>query len=185
MGLQSWVSVAAMTGDTTFGIRNDETLWSWGAGTYLGLTNVSISRSTPTQIGQNLFSNISVGNQQVATARKDGIRFVWGINTSGQLGIGNLLNRSSPTQVGTLESYVKSSTSIPLSPTQIGSDDWIKVSAGQSYSMAVRSDNALYVWGLNSSAEVRGSPTQIGYSATTISAGITNFGFTTTNMKEV
>lgn len=57
--------------------------------------------------------------------------YSWGGNASGQLGLGNTSNRSSPSQVGTAT--------------------WSKVSAGSYNGFAIKPDGTLWSWGSNSS----------------------------------
>ena len=184
LGNQSWITVSSDTNYATFAIRNDKTLWAWGRNTnqgLLGLNSVITNRSSPVQVGALRYSYVDGGNVHAAAVRTDGVLSLWGWNNSGQLGIGDVISRSSPTQLGTLADYAVSTTT-PVSPTQIGSLGWSKVSAGTSYSMAIRSDNALFAWGASTNALMVGSPTQVlGYSATQISAGLRNFGFISTS----
>lgn len=76
--------------------------------------------------------------------------WTWGRNDAGQLGLGNTTNYSSPVQVGTL-------------------NDWLQVSAGSDWSLAVKKDNTIWSWGYgyyghlgNGSTLNKSSPTQIG-----------------------
>ena len=54
--------------------------------------------------------------------------WAWGKNTTGQLGDGTTVNRSSPIQVGALT-------------------NWLSISAGYSHSLAIKMDNTLWAWG--------------------------------------
>ena len=54
--------------------------------------------------------------------------YSWGLNSSGQLGLGDTANRSSPNQVGALTT-------------------WLNVSAGSSSSFAVKTDGTMWSWG--------------------------------------
>jgi len=74
----------------------------------------------------------------------------WGSNGSGQLGLGNVTNYSSPKQVGSL-------------------DTWSVLANGFSFSAAVKSNGTLWSWGNNGSGQLglgdtidRSSPNQIG-----------------------
>ena len=55
--------------------------------------------------------------------------WAWGLNTNGQLGLGDTINRSSPVQVGSLGT-------------------WSQVSAGLRLTSAVKTDGTLWAWGL-------------------------------------
>ena len=67
-------------------------------------------------------------------------------------------------------------------PIPIGTSSWSTVFTGSSYSVAVRSDGALFTWGLNSSGQLgindlvhRSSPTQIGTSSwSAVAAGFSH-----------
>jgi hypothetical protein len=74
----------------------------------------------------------------------------WGALQSGILGLGDLINRSIPVQVGTLSS-------------------WVQVAGGQSHRNGIRTDGTLWGWGLNNAGQLgkgdtvdRSSPIQIG-----------------------
>ena len=55
--------------------------------------------------------------------------FAWGYNTYGQIGDNSVISRSSPIQIGNLS--------------------WKSVAVGASHSLAIRSDNSMWGWGLN------------------------------------
>ena len=63
-------------------------------------------RSSPTQIGTGTdWSQLTAGNGRyqfsVGALKTNGSLWTWGINSSGGLGLNDILSRSSPTQVGT------------------------------------------------------------------------------------
>ena len=60
--------------------------------------------------------------------RSDRTLWAWGLNTSGQLGLGDLVSRSTPTQIAGL---------------------WKSASGGGTHALAIDSNNALYAWGTN------------------------------------
>jgi alpha-tubulin suppressor-like RCC1 family protein len=81
--------------------------------------------------------------------RSDGTLWSWGRNDNGQLGLGDVVNRSSPVQVGT--------------------SSWIFVAIDTLTTAAIRADNTLWVWGDNDFGQVgdgttihRSSPVQVG-----------------------
>jgi alpha-tubulin suppressor-like RCC1 family protein len=90
----------------------------------------------------------------------------WGFNSSGQLGLGDTTIRSSPNQAGALV-------------------DWLKISAGRYYTLAIKQTGTLWAWGSNGDAQLglgdttdRSSPAQVGALTTwsSVSAG-RNFSF--------
>lgn len=109
--------------------------------------------------------------------------FVWGDNSSGQLGDGTQTIRNSPFQVGSLswamidggQTFGAGITSTGdlytwgyddgslghgtntlgfVNPTQVGSSKWLKLSCGVKHTVAIRSDGTLWAWGLNSSGQL-------------------------------
>jgi alpha-tubulin suppressor-like RCC1 family protein len=75
--------------------------------------------------------------------------YAFGNGTRGQLGTNDVINRSSPTQIGTFS--------------------WTSISAGGSFSLAVKDDGTLWSWGTNNVGKLghndliyRSSPTQVG-----------------------
>ena len=77
--------------------------------------------------------------------------FTWGLNSSGQLGLGNTTDYSSPKQVGSLTT-------------------WSLANGGMSYaSFAIKTDGTLWSWGKNAHGQLgqgdtvnRSSPVQVG-----------------------
>ena len=103
--LATWINVAA-SGSSTFAIKSDGTLWTWGNNSQgqLGLGNTT-NYSSPKQVG--LLTNwikVSAGSLGTSTCvialKSDGTLWSWGYNNSGQLGLGNTTNYSSPKQIG-------------------------------------------------------------------------------------
>jgi alpha-tubulin suppressor-like RCC1 family protein len=113
-------------GDTTMAIRTNGTLWATGRnqngvlGQNVGVYSNNIGGSPGenaiegfTQIGTDTnWSTISLqaagGEAQFAVALKtNGTLWAWGRNDEGQLGLNNLNSRSSPTQVGSLNTWTK------------------------------------------------------------------------------
>ena len=147
-------------------IRSNNTLWAWGLNTagQLG-DNTTITRSSPVQIGTPSYTwnDVSAGLNYSVGLRGDGLLFVWGINTSGQLG--NILLLS---------------TDVRSSPVQVGTSSWNAISAGGTHVVAIRSDKTLWAWGFNTQGQLglgdtitRSSPVQVGIlnSYISVSAG--------------
>ena len=76
--------------------------------------------------------------------------FTWGLNAYGQLALNDVVNRSSPTRVGSLT-------------------NWRQVSVGTNHTAAIKTDGTLWAWGDNSYGQLgignttnRSSPVQVG-----------------------
>jgi YD repeat-containing protein len=151
--LTNWYLVSAAA-NAAMALKTDGTMWSWGEGSYgyLGLGNTT-SYSSPKQIGAlTTWAQISMGGGRAGFAIKtDGTLWSWGRNDNGgSLGLGNLTNYSSPKQIGALT-------------------NWSKISAGNFYTVALKTDGTMWAWGTNNSGQLgqgnttdRSSPVQIG-----------------------
>ena len=149
-----WSEISGGTSHT-MGVKTDGTLWTWGVNGngQLGQNNVT-ARSSPTQVGTlTNWSKVSAttGASSGFAIKTDGTIWGWGLNSSGQLGDGTTVNRSSPVQIGTLTNWSSIST--------IFSD----------HVMAIKTDGTLWGWGNNASGRIgdgttvgRSSPVQIG-----------------------
>jgi alpha-tubulin suppressor-like RCC1 family protein len=117
--LTTWVTVnMTMNSFSSFAIKTDGTLWSWGRNDsgQLGLNDTSY-RSSPVQIGAltNWLQISGTYNGDVTTALKtDGTLWSWGYNGQGQLGLGNTTSYSSPKQIGSLSTWVAVSGSMAI-----------------------------------------------------------------------
>jgi len=148
----NWADVR--TGDShTCGTRTNHTLWCWGynASGQLGLGDTA-NRTSPTQVGSRTdWARVSAGDgYHTCAIRTDHTVWCWGFNGVGELGVGDTVDRSTPTQVG------------------YGSD-WYHLSAGHKQTCATRSDRTLWCWGLNNFGQLglgdttdRTTPTQVG-----------------------
>jgi alpha-tubulin suppressor-like RCC1 family protein len=102
--LTNWKRISDDHGRSTFAIKTDGTLWSWGLNTsgQLGIGN-RINYNSPVQVGAlTNWKQISNKGETVMGIKTDGTLWGWGNNSSGQLGIGNTVSYSSPIQVGSL-----------------------------------------------------------------------------------
>ena len=135
------------------GAAADPNLWSWGynAKGQLGLGNTT-NYSSPKGVGAlATWSTVSVGGRLFSLAVKtDGTLWSWGYNNNGQLGLGDVTNRSSPVQVGALTT-------------------WSKIAAGYLTSFAIKTDGTMWSWGAGSAGGLGlgnttsySSPKQIG-----------------------
>ena len=154
--LSNWLIVEAST-ISSFGIKTDGTLWSWGndADGQLGL-NTTTGYQSPIQIGtssnwtQVSASLIPAINGHVFALQYNGTLWAWGNNSYGQLGLGDFTNRLSPVQIGT-------------------SSNWVQVVGRSTGVLGFQGDGSLWAWGVNSfgqlgnnSATTISTPVQIG-----------------------
>lgn len=148
----NWQYIDA-TGDCSFAIKSDGTLWAWGSNEY-GILGVgdSIDRNTPTQVGTSTDwqSVSSAGVFSTIALKNNGTLWAWGYNGSFQLGQGG--------DIGSFGS---------TSPIQVGTDtNWQSIGTGSS---AIKTDGTLWRWGPANFGFGNGtnnyaysSPTQIG-----------------------
>jgi len=147
---------------TGLATRLDYSLWQWGKasnGVFLDNTT-TVSRSSPVQIGTSSWIAISssVNKDTIFAIKPDNTLWGWGLNTSGQLGDGTTVSRSSPVQIA---------------------GSWTKVSVKTTHVLATNITGTLWAWGLNTSGQLgdtttvsRSSPVQISSSSwIVISAG--------------
>jgi alpha-tubulin suppressor-like RCC1 family protein len=122
-------------GAHTAAIKTDGTLWTWGLGTdgRLG-TNAIISRSTPvtTFAGGTNWKQVSSGDRHTAAIKNDGTLWTWGTGTDGRLGTNDTTQRNTPVT------------------TFAGGTNWKQVSAGITFTAAIKTDGTLWTWGRGS-----------------------------------
>lgn len=132
-GSACWREISAGQ-NFTLGIKSDGTLWGWGQNSNLlglGLGNLA-NQNLPIQIGtDNDWLTVSAGTIHSLAVKTNGTLWSWGNGQFGQLGNG-VFNSATPnvTQVGT-------------------ATDWLKVSAGNRFSLAIKNTGTLWSWGWN------------------------------------
>jgi alpha-tubulin suppressor-like RCC1 family protein len=142
----------------TLATKTDGTLWAWGfnASGQLGLTTLT-NRSSPTQVGTDTtWDTVAATASSSIAVKTDGTLWGWGYNQRGSVGDNTIISRSSPVQIG-------------------ADTTWKSVAGGGTnatnteYVSAIKTDNTLWAWGLNSSGQIgdntvvnRSSPVQIG-----------------------
>jgi len=133
-----WASVS--TGSRhTMALKTDGTLWAWGDNRQgqLGDTTTS-NRHTPVQVGTAInWASVTAGGSHTVGTRTNGTLWTWGYSGHGRLGDGT------PDESG------GRGTRRPA-PIRIGMDtNWDTVSAGESHTVAIRTDGTLWTWGNN------------------------------------
>ena len=122
--LTNWSRVSAGSLHS-LAVKTDGTLWAWGRNFsgQLGLGDTA-SRLSPVQVGLlTNWNQISGGDSHSLAVKTDGTLWSWGLNArlsggTGQLGLGDIVHRSSPVQVGALT-------------------NWSQAAAGTDHSLAV------------------------------------------------
>lgn len=155
-----WANVSCGV-NSTIAVKNTGTLWSWGNNTPGVLAqNDTVNRSSPVQVGAlTNWANVVIGGNGGGTGytaefsmfiKTDGTLWGCGYNNFGELGTSNIISRSSPVQIGSLNT-------------------WLKVSCGDEVTSAIRTDGTLWTWGVGGYGVLgqnntvnRSSPVQIG-----------------------
>ena len=127
-------------------IKEDGTLWLWGKNNNfipdgrkgaLG-DNTIIDRSSPVQtiaLGTD-WKSVSCGFNFTAAIKNDNTLWLWGDNSSGQLGTDSVIHTSSPVQ------------------TIAGGTDWNKIDCGVLHVSALKQDGTLWLWGFNYNGQI-------------------------------
>jgi alpha-tubulin suppressor-like RCC1 family protein len=132
--------------------------------------NTSVKKNTATAVAttnQGLtsetvwFTQVVAGASHTCALRNDGEVFCWGLNSKGQLGIGNTTDSSIPVQV-----KVDATTNL----TNV-----VALSAGTNHTCALKNDHAVLCWGANERAQLGdASTTDRSYPVTAITATNSN-----------
>jgi alpha-tubulin suppressor-like RCC1 family protein len=121
-GFTDWIQVST-GGGHVLGLRSNGTAWAWGLGTNGRLGDGTIiNKSSPVSVvgGYTDWIQVSGGTDYSLGMRANGTAWAWGLGTSGQLGDGTAVTKSSPVSV--VGEYT----------------DWIQVSGGSTHSLALR-----------------------------------------------
>lgn len=137
-GGDNWKKIAA--GDVhACGIKSDDTLWCWGADNaeQLGDGAGNIHQLSPVAVaGGGTWKDISTGYEFSCAIKSDDTLYCWGDDTSGKLGNGAVAGtQASPYQVSAV-------------------DTWKQVRVNQRHACAIKTDDTLWCWGLDTSGEL-------------------------------
>jgi alpha-tubulin suppressor-like RCC1 family protein len=152
-------------------IKNNNTLWTWGDNSY-GKTGIGEFFGIvvePVQVGNAASWHMAAaGFYHSLAIMVDGTMWSWGMNTNGQLGLGDSISRNQPHQVGTFS-------------------NWSFCATGIFHSIGIRGCGCLRAWGFNEHGQLgtgdtedRDEPFEVGEECGWIKVavgGIFNIGF--------
>jgi len=164
--LNNAVSIAASkTGSHACAVTSAGNVYCWGAGTSGQLGDgLSTDSSSAVQVLQNggatalpSVRSIAAGGLHSCAAlafkadnqnvTESGI-YCWGENGSGQLGDGTIVDSSKAVPIAVIDQVE------PIAPNATDSQWFTQVVAGAAHTCALRSDGAVFCWGLNSRGQV-------------------------------
>jgi alpha-tubulin suppressor-like RCC1 family protein len=164
-GMSNVIAVAAGNAHTV-ALRNDGTIWTWGNNSNGQLGNGTITQSLVPLPLENMANIIAIaaGSTHTAALRNDIITvslWMWGNNSNGQLGIGNMDQSLVPVQTP------------GLSGTTPGVLGITAIAAGSAHTTALINDGTVWTWGNNSNGQLGIGNTQQSLVAVQVS-GMTN-----------
>ena len=129
--LNTWVSIGSGAYQQCFAVDTSNNTWVWGNNDYgqLGLGD-RVHRSSPTLLAGS-WRTLAVGDRNMYGVKTNGTLWSWGMESyTGTLGLGSGTpnGMSSPTQIGSLTT-------------------WVSVTAGYRSGAAIRTDNSIWTWG--------------------------------------
>lgn len=124
---------------TTYGLSEKLKLYSWGPNSFGNLGDGTVTtKSIPTAVLGNYSVSqysISPSGYTASLVTTTGAGYSWGYNANGELGVGDVVNRSSPVAI-------------------VGSGvTWSKIVCGES-SFGIDVNGNLYSWGLNTNGQL-------------------------------
>jgi alpha-tubulin suppressor-like RCC1 family protein len=138
-------------------VASDGTVWAWGQNDsgQLGIGSTG-GKTVPTQVtGLTGVTVVSAGSQHSLALKSDGTVWAWGANYSGQLGVDqSIAQENAPVQVSGLTGIVT-------------------IAAGNSHSLALKSDGTVWAWGANWAGQLGNNSTTASSTPVQVS-GLTN-----------
>ena len=159
-GVSGWSRIETGYG-YTLAFTTDARLFAWGRNDngQLGLGD-TVDRNTPTEVplpaGVSGWTDVSSGYDHSLAFTTDARLFAWGRNDNGQLGLGDAVDRNTPTEV----------------PLPAGVSGWSRIETGRGFTLALTTDGRLFTWGANYMGQLglgdyadRDTPTEISFPA--------------------
>ena len=116
----------------SLGVRTNGTAWGWGNNSWGRLGDgTTTGRSSPVSVvgGFTNWCQVSAGTEHSLAVRTNGTAYAWGLGSLGQLGDDTTVSKLSPVSVVG------------------GFTDWCQVSAGEDFSLGVRTNGTVWAWG--------------------------------------
>jgi len=117
--------------------KKDNTLWAWGSNEYveLGQNSKGDDRSSPVQIPGTWTATAGGiwGGYSSFALKPDGTMWSWGYNNDGRLGHNDMVQYSSPMQIGTDTTW----------------SSGVRKNSGGTSNASIKTDGTLWVWGSN------------------------------------
>lgn len=152
-------NIVAVSGGHDYSLALDRSgkVYSWGANSFGQLGNSSNTTSLSAVLVDDISDviSIAVGDWSSIALKKDSTVWTWGYNGSGRLGDNTLESRNKPVQV-------------------VGENGFgflsgiVKIAAGESHELALRSDGTVWTWGKNLNGQLgdntvsdRSTPVQV------------------------
>ncbi len=177
VGSNAWTAVATGNRDSC-AIRDDGTLWCWGANVYGTLGDgTNTSENIPIQVGAATgWTSVAAEEFHTCATRGDGTLWCWGYNHDGELGDGTNDESSTPVQVGADRAWrgvvVGNAFTCAIAgdgmlwcwgnalaypamvPQQVGVATWASIAAGREHLCGVQPDGSLWCWGDNGAGQL-------------------------------
>jgi alpha-tubulin suppressor-like RCC1 family protein/plastocyanin len=167
----TWKSIGGNQNISAINKDGELYTWGWNASVASGLLglNDTVTRSSPTQIPGtwSRVNNIGLNGTNYYTSgaiKSDGTLWIWGTNSSGQLGLNDIIQRSSPCQLAA------------------PSGNWDKVTLAQTAFGGIK-DGKLYMCGRATSGGLgnndrtnQSSPIQVGTDTTWANVDVGDYG---------
>ncbi len=145
MQVPELTNVKAISAGAGFGIalKQDGTVWTWGSNVHgqLGVDNRNTQDAPhPIQVpGVSGATAVSAGRGFSVALISDGTVWAWGLNSSGQLGDGTVINANS---------------NRPSAQPVSGLSNVTSIAAGGDHSLALKSDGTVLAWGYGGFGEM-------------------------------